>query len=153
MSMTLHRNGLATVLATVKGTGVGKLADVFKWPRRNMADTTLTWPFATLDKTEGKPEDYSTAGQGGINGVFVLTRIRIFDKYAADETQYAAFTTLVDAVLTALRKDSNLRLGQQDQGCTLNKIVGYSIEPVTDNTPQLLVANIDCLGTYRTIRP
>jgi hypothetical protein len=152
MSMTLHRNGLATVLASVTGTGASKLKAVYKWPRRNMADAALAYPFATIDKSEGKPEDYSTVGQGGINGEYILTRIRIFDTYAADETQYAAFTALVDAALTALRKDSNLRLGQQDQGCTLNKIVGYSIEPQVSNTPPVLVGIIDCLGTYRTTR-
>lgn len=150
--MALHRTGLATVLASVTGTGSGKLKATYKWPRRDLADASLAYPFATLDRTDGKPEDYSTVGQGGINGERVATRIRIFDTYAATEAQYDAFVALVDTVLTALRKDSNIRLGQQDQGCTGNWIIGYSIEPVVSSTPQLLVATIDCQGTYRTSR-
>lgn len=152
MSVSLHRTGLSTVLTSVTGTGTSKLAAVFKWPRRDLADTTLKFPFASIDRSEGRPEDYSTVGQGGINGERIKTRIRIFDHYAATEAQYDAFCALVDAVLTALRKDTNIRLGQQDQGCTGNWIAGWSIEPVTDSTPPLLVGIIDCEGTYRTTR-
>ena len=152
MSLTLHRTGLSTILTTLKGTATNKLKEVYKWPRRNFADPSLTYPFASIDRSELKPVDYSTVGQGGINGERILTRIRIFDTYKATELQYDAFTALVDTVLTALEKDSNLRLGQADQGCTGNWIVNAYVEPANDNTPQLLVGVIDCLGTYRTSR-
>lgn len=152
MSIKLHRSGLATVLASVTGSGTGKLSRVYAWPHRNLADATVTYPFATIDASEAKPEEYGTGGTGGINTESILTRILVIDKYSDTQAQWDAFVDVYEAVLTALRKDTNLRLGQEASNCTWNRIVRERVEPRADGTPPLIVGTIDCIANYKVTR-
>lgn len=149
MSISLHRSGLSTVLTAITGSGSTKLAQGYAWPRRDLADASLQFPFWTLDVSQaGSGEQPTSAGVGGQNTQTIITRILLFDTYAQTDAQYAQFLTIVDTVLAELRKDANLRLGQGDLGCVWNKVVRYSTTFNTDSTPALLVATIECQGVY-----
>lgn len=149
MSISLHRSGLASVLTAITGSGANKLAAGFAWPRRDMADTTLAYPFWTLEGSQaGSGEQYTTAGAGGQNTQTVVTRIVLFDKYANTAAQYQAFLGIVDTVLAELRKDANIALGQASSGCVWNKVARYQIGFNLDSTPPLLLCTIECQGLY-----
>lgn len=153
MPITLHRNGIATALAPLTGAGAGKFAAGYQWPRRNLADTTLKYPFWSLDATKTQPaEDPLIVGAAGENLVRATTRILAFDRFEDSQARYDAFVALVEAALTALRADGSLQLGQASQGCILNRIVESSVTFLTTSTPALIVGTIVCQADYMVPR-
>lgn len=153
MSLKLHRDGIAAILTTLTGVGAGKFAAGYKWPRRNLADPALKYPFWTLDSTiTQQPEDYEEVGMGGHNLVPVTTKIQAFDRWADNEADYDAFVALHEAALTALRADANMRLGQDEDGCSLNRIVSNSITFAPNGTIPLIVSTIVCRADYHVLR-
>ncbi len=149
MAIRLHRDGIAAVLATITGASAGSFAVGYKWPRRNLADATLKYPFWSLDTTRSlPPDDQEEAGATGMTAVRVRTRILAFDRYLDTQVSYDDFVTLHERALTALRADANLQLGQLASGCTLNRIVENNITFLTTGTPALMVGTIVCEATY-----
>jgi len=145
----LHRDGIGAVLTTITGASAGLFAAGYLWPRRNLADTSLKYPFWSLDTTRALPPDnLEEAGVTGADEVRVRTRILIFDRYLDTQTQYDDFVTLHECALTALRADANLQLGQLANGCALNRIVENSITFLTTGTPPLMVGTIVCEAQY-----
>lgn len=149
MPIRLHRDGIAAVLATLTAASSGSFAGGYQWPRRNLTDPMLKYPFWSLDTTRALPPDnQEEAGATGLDAIRVRTRILSFDRYLDTQVSYDDFVTLHERALTALRADANLQLGQLESGCTLNRVVENNITFLTTGTPALMVSTIVCEATY-----
>lgn len=158
MSFTLHKAGIASVLAPITGTGASKFAQGYTWDKRDAGDSALKYPYWTVaPSTNASVEQYDVVGAGGTNTQRVATRITLFDRFESDLHSSAqatedAFLALVDLALTTLRKDANISLGQRDSGCIVNRVVSYRLSYDLTNAPPLRIAVIECVGDYQLPR-
>lgn len=155
MSIISHRDGIASVLTTLTApTTAGKFAVGFKYPRRNFADKTLTWPFWTLQSSACPPDRFSTAGEHGENEETVITRLQCYGQHVDGLATYDAFLTLFGTVLTEFRKDSNIRLSQEANAepCLDNSIMTHQVTFPQSKTAQLILGTIDFQGKYIVFR-
>jgi len=149
MSLSLHRDGLYTVMNSITGATAGTFAQGYKWGYRDFGNLALKWPFWTVEPATNRSTDQMTVvGAGGLNRQLVTSRVTIFDKFSDTEANETAFVTMVDTALTALRKDANISLGQQSSGCVVNRILSYMLTYDTKSSPPLRIAIIDCQGEY-----
>lgn len=153
MSFALHKSGLAAVMTSITGATAGKLAAGYAWGKRDLNDPTLKYPFWTVEPSPDRTIDQLwTAGDGGQNRQVVASRITLFDRYENTLAQEDAFIAVVDAALTALRKGSNISLGQgsqgTNQGCIINRVASVRLTYEFKSDPPLRICLIDCAGEY-----